>query len=160
MIDFRFPTEIGDIELFYRNISDIHLPCILDSPGTLERLQRGRAVRQTFLDGTDEEYGYGWMRQPLVDDEVVGHDGSIFVSTAYAGFLEDAGLGVVLACNTTAEPHPADVGQAVLAIATGHDAMAVPAFALRRKCEAVTGTYESFRGRSPPPSSGPVAGTR
>ena len=114
--------------------------------GTPGRLQRGRAVRQTFLDGSEEEYGYGWMRQPLLGDEVVGHGGSILVSTAYAGFLEEAGLRVVVACNTTAEPHPADLGQAVLAIATGHDATAVPAFALRRKCEAVTGTYESFRG--------------
>lgn len=113
--------------------------------GALERLQQGRAVRQTFLDGSDEEYGYGWMRQPLVDDVVVGHGGSVLVSTAYAGYLADAGLGVVVACNTTADPHPGNLGQAILAIASGQDVTAVPAFALEEKCETVTGTYTSFR---------------
>lgn len=58
----------------------------------------------------------------------------------------DAELGVVVACNTSADPHPADLGQAILAHATGHEETAVPAFALRRTCEAVTGSYESFRG--------------
>lgn len=114
------------------------------SEQAVERLQQGRAVRQTFLDGSDEEYGYGWMRQPLVDDEVVGHGGSILVSTAYGGYLAEAGLGVVVACNTTADPHPGNLGQAILAIATGHDATAVPAFALREKCEAVAGNYGGF----------------
>jgi len=78
------------------------------SPETIERCQRGRVVRQRYLDGGDEEYGYGWMRHPLLGDERVGHSGSI-------------------------------------AVATGEAPTAEPAFALEAKCEAVTGTYESFR---------------
>jgi len=118
------------------------------SPGTFERLQRRRVRWQTYLDGREEEYGYGWIAQPLVGDRVVGHGGSIGVSTAYAGYLEDERLGVAIACNASAMPHPGDVGMAVLALATGHDRTAVPAFALEEKCEAVTGTYESFGGRT------------
>lgn len=113
----------------------------------VHRLQAGRVNTQTYLNDTDEQYGFGWMRQPLLDDEVVGHGGSILISTAYIGFLENAGLGVAVACNTSAEPVPGELGQATLAIAHGHDSTAVPAFALKEKCEAVTGTYRSFRGK-------------
>jgi len=116
------------------------------SPDALERCHRPRATRHTYLDGTDQEYGYGWMRQPFLDDHLVGHGGSILVSTAYAGFLADEGLGVAVACNTTADPHPMELGAAVLAVATDRDPTREPAFALKEKCEAVTGTYESFRG--------------
>lgn len=115
------------------------------SAESVEQLQQGRTVRQTFLDGTDQQYGFGWMREPLGDDEVVGHGGSILVSTAYAGHLAETRSGVVLACNSTGAPHAGELGQAVLAIANGGDETAVPAFALEQKCEAVTGTYEAFR---------------
>lgn len=114
-------------------------------PESVERLQSGRAVRQEFLHGGVQQYGYGWMRQPVLDDELVGHGGSLLVSTAYMGFLEDEGLGIAVACNTTADPHPMHLGPAVLAAATGRDPTEVPAFALREKCEAVAGTYETFR---------------
>lgn len=115
------------------------------SSETIERLHRPRAVRQAYLDGSEEQYGYGWMRHPLGDDAALGHGGSIVVSTAYAGYLDDAGVGVVIACNTTADPHPIEVGQAILAVATGREPTDVPAYAIREKCEAVTGTYETFR---------------
>lgn len=111
---------------------------------TVDRLHEPRAVRQTYLDGSEETYGFGWMRHPVGDDLAVGHGGSIGVSTAYGGYLLDAGVGVVVACNTTADPHPIDVGQAVLAIATGQDRTVVPTYALREKCRAVTGRYATF----------------
>lgn len=115
----------------------------------VDRLQWGRAVRQTFLDGTDQAYGYGWIRQPVGSREVVGHGGSILVSTSYAGYLVDGGIGVVVACNSSAEPHTGELGKAVLAVLSDQDVTAVPAYALREKCEAVTGTYEAFRGEYP-----------
>lgn len=115
------------------------------SPEAVERLQRARAVRQAFLDGTDQEYGYGWIRQPLGTDEAIGHGGSILVATSYAGYLVDAGLGVVVACNTATEPHTAALGMAILALLSGGDVTDVPAYAMEAKCEAVTGTYEAFR---------------
>lgn len=114
--------------------------------GWLDRCQEPRAIRQTYLDGTEERYGFGWMRQSVAGDEAVGHGGSIVASTSYAGFLAEAELGVVLACNTTAEPHPMDIGLGVLALVAGSEPTAVPALAVREKCRAVAGEYEGFRG--------------
>lgn len=115
------------------------------SPDAVERLQEGRTVRQTFLDGSTQQYGYGWMRQPLAADELIGHGGSILVSTSYSGYLADAGVGVVLACNTSTTPHTGGLGAAILAVVAGKDKTAAPAYAFKEKCEAVAGTYESFR---------------
>lgn len=115
------------------------------SANTVERLQQGRVVRQSYLDGTDQEYCYGWQRQPLGSTEVIGHGGSILVSTSYAGYLPDEGIGVVVACNSSAEPHASSLGQAALALVNEQDVTEVPAYALKEKCEAVSGTYEAFR---------------
>ncbi len=115
------------------------------SPDAVERLQRPRATTDTFLDGTESSYGFGWGREPLGDDEVLGHGGGYTGATAFAGALDDAGLGVVVACNTTPSRHPMEVGKAILAVLAGTDPTAVPTVALREKCQAVTGTYEMFR---------------
>jgi CubicO group peptidase (beta-lactamase class C family) len=109
------------------------------------RLQSQRVVRQTFVDGTERGYGFGWMRQPLEDDEIIGHGGGIGVSSAYVGHLAETNCGVAIACNTVPDLHPTDIGCAVLALASGRPPTAVPAFGLRQKCQSVTGTYESFR---------------
>lgn len=103
-------------------------------------------TREVRLDGTAQEYGYGWMIQDFLGDRLVEHGGTISVSTGYVGFLEDANLGVVIGCNTASSIHPMFVGPAILAIASGENPTEVPFFALREKAEAVTGTYESHRG--------------
>lgn len=126
----------------------------------LETAHGAHATRQRFLDGSRQEYGFGWMRQPFgvgdaaddgaADDEVdtlVGHGGSVSVATAFLGWLEDAEVGVALACNTSADPHPMHVGAAVLAIATDREPKAaVPSYALDAKLGPLTGTYESVHG--------------
>lgn len=109
--------------------------------------RRPHATRQTYLDGTTQEYGYGWMTRPFLDDTLVEHGGSLGVSTAYVGFLRDAGVGVALACNDSPDVHPQHVGPAVLALLHGEDPADVTRFhALREKAERVAGTYESHRG--------------
>lgn len=103
------------------------------------------ATRQVALDGTSRDYGYGWMVSDFLGDTLVGHGGSIAIATAYVGFLEDAGLGVAVACNTSPATHPMYVGPALLAILQGEEPTAVDLFALREKLDAVEGTYESYR---------------
>lgn len=115
------------------------------SANTVGRLQQGHVVRQSYLDGTDQEYCYGWQRQPLGSVEVIGHGGSILVSTSYAGYLPSEGTGVVVACNSSGEPHASSLGQAVLGLVNEQDLTDVPAYALKEKCEAVSGTYKAFR---------------
>lgn len=113
------------------------------APETLDYLQEGRSIYQTLLDGTETEYGCAWMRHPLGTDEVVGHTGGKIGSTAYLGYLETAGYGVVVACNTSADPP--NLGRAILALVNGDPKTVLPTLAFEEKCEAVTGTYASFR---------------
>jgi CubicO group peptidase (beta-lactamase class C family) len=102
-------------------------------------------TRETRLDGTTQEYGYGWMIQDFLGDRLVEHGGTITVSTGYVGFLEDAGIGVAIGCNTASDIHPMFVGPAVLAILSGEEPTAVPFFALREKLQRIAGSYESHR---------------
>lgn len=115
------------------------------TPDSVDRLQEGRVVAVTDGDGREMEAGYGWTRRPLGTDVVGGVSGSILVATSYAGRLQEAGVGVVVASNMSATPPAAAVGQAVLALVDGQDITAVPGYALNAKCEAVAGTYEGFR---------------
>lgn len=122
----------------------------------LSTAHEAHTTRHRFLDGNRQGYGYGWMRQPFhvgpeaeADDvdTLVSHGGSVSVATAFLGWLEDAEIGVALACNTSADPHPMHVGAAVLAIATGREPeAAVPKYALDATLDPLSGTYESVHG--------------
>jgi CubicO group peptidase (beta-lactamase class C family) len=114
---------------------------------TVAEAHEQHSTRHTRIDGVEQGYGYGWMTEEYLDDQLVAHGGSVGVSTAWQGFLEDEGLGVVVLCNTSADPHPMHVGPALLAILQGETPEQVePHYALSAKCEGLTGEYESFRG--------------
>lgn len=112
-----------------------------------EMLERAHAGHVDVGDG--RRYGYGWFRDDefLGEHTLVGHSGSIAVSSAYAGFLPEADLGVAVAANTS-PPFPLGVvGQAVLAEALGVDPdEAVPFFARQRRHDLLTGEYAAYRG--------------
>jgi CubicO group peptidase (beta-lactamase class C family) len=129
-LQFQFDPEVG----------------VLD-PSLLEEAKQAHATRLTYLDGTEQGYGYGWMRRPFLGDVLIEHGGSLAVSTAYVGYLDHAELGVALACNDSPAAHPDRVGPAILAILQGQDpASATRYYGLRSKAERVAGEYESFRG--------------
>ncbi|MFB6153995.1 MAG: serine hydrolase [Halodesulfurarchaeum sp.] len=113
----------------------------------LEEARSGHISRQTYIDGTDQQYGYGWMRRPFLGDDLIEHGGSLAVSTAYLGYLEDEHLGVALACNDSPETHPDRVGPALLSILKGEDPVdATRYYSLRRKARRLAGEYTSYRG--------------
>lgn len=121
-------------------------PDVID-PGLLDAAHEPHTVRQEYLDGTEQFYGYGWMRRSFLDDELVEHGGTLGISSSYVGFLEDGELGVAVAANTTPETHPGDVGPAVLAILRDEaPSEVVPYYGIDAKLDRVTGEYESFRG--------------
>lgn len=91
-------------------------------------------------------YGYGWRTRDLLGRDLVGHGGSILVSTAYAGFLPEEDLGVAVACNASPGYGLAEFGQAVAAIALGSDPDELPFFARKRRVDRLTGEYETYRG--------------
>ncbi|MDY6818519.1 MAG: serine hydrolase [Halobacteriales archaeon] len=112
----------------------------------LDRMHQAHATRYQRLDGSTYRYGYGWGVEDFLDDVLVGHSGSVGVSTGYLGFLKDRDLGVAIGCNTTHEYALAEIGKAALAIVEGHDpAERVPLFGLREKLATVTGEYSSYR---------------
>ncbi|MFB6178069.1 MAG: serine hydrolase, partial [Halobaculum sp.] len=115
-------------------------------PDRLDSAHEAHTTRQTYLDGTEQGYGYGWMRRSLLDDTVIEHGGSLGVSTAYVGFLEDADLGVALACNDSPDVHPQFVGPALLALLSDENPIdATRFYGLRAAADRVTGEYESYR---------------
>lgn len=116
-------------------------------PDRLMQARQAHATRQQFIDGTEQTYGYGWTQQPFLGDELLGHGGSLAVSTAYLGFLADGQVGVAVACNDSPATHPQHVGPALLAILDGQDpADATRYYGLRQKARAVAGEYESVHG--------------
>lgn len=104
-------------------------------------------TRYENVDGVEREYGYGLSVQSFLDDTLVGHGGMMGTTTAFIGYLAEAEVGVVIACNTAPAHHPTVAGHALLAILQGEDPEdAVPRLALEQKADSLVGEYESYRG--------------
>lgn len=91
-------------------------------------------------------YGYGWRTRQVADRAMVGHGGSVAVSTAYAGFIPDEDIGIAVAVNAAPAYSLAHLGEAIAAAAVGADPRSVPYFTRQRRLERITGRYESYRG--------------
>jgi CubicO group peptidase (beta-lactamase class C family) len=91
-------------------------------------------------------YGYGWRRREVAGETVIGHGGSIAVSTAYVGFTPDHEWGVAVLCNAAADRGPEEVADGIFSVLLGGDPSEVPAFARRDRLDELAGTYESYRG--------------
>lgn len=103
-------------------------------------------TRYENVDGVERNYGYGLSIQSFLDDTLVGHGGMMGTTTAFVGYLEDAEVGVVVACNTAPAHHPTVTGHALLSILRGREPeAAVPRLALEAKAERLVGEYESYR---------------
>jgi CubicO group peptidase (beta-lactamase class C family) len=103
--------------------------------------------RSAGREGPDRQYGYGWFRDEgfLGDRTLLGHSGSITVSSAYQGFLPDEELGVAVASNTSPAFPLGVVGEGVLAAALGEDPEeSVPFFRLRRRHDRLAGEYAAY----------------
>ena len=116
------------------------------SPESLAAMTTPVETFGTYFDGREVGYGYGLMIEDFLDDRLVGHGGSVAVSNAWFGYLEDAELGAALACTTGPEAHPADAGMAVLAMLHDEEPEEVqPHYRLVAALEAATGEYEDYR---------------
>ncbi|AUX10319.1 beta-lactamase [Halalkaliarchaeum desulfuricum] len=92
-------------------------------------------------------YGYGWRTRKIAGTQLVGHGGSIMVSTAYVGFLPEEGLGVAIACNIGARPHPTQVAEGIVATLQGEDpADVVPYYTYHDSIDPLVGSYEAYAG--------------
>ncbi|WP_277554193.1 serine hydrolase [Halobaculum limi] len=99
------------------------------------------------IDTPSGPYGYGWRTRECCGYDLVGHSGSIAVSSAYVGFAPETGLGVVVAANASPGYPLVRLGEGVFACAVGADPQgAVPFFERRRRFDRLTGEYTAYRG--------------
>ena len=99
------------------------------------------------VDTPSGPYGYGWRTREIAGTKLVGHGGSIMVSTAYVGFLPEEDLGVAIACNVGARPHPTQVAEGIVAILQEQGpAEIVPYYAYRDRIDPLLGSYEAYAG--------------
>ncbi|GAB6880632.1 serine hydrolase [Halorubrum gandharaense] len=113
------------------------------TPDTLARAHEGHVP-----DG-DRHYGYGWSRREVefLDRTLVGHGGSLGVSSSYVGFTTDGDYAVAIGANTTPGVTPPTVAQGVLAILEGEDpADVVPHYARKARFDELVGEYAGYRG--------------
>lgn len=132
------------------------LQCLLDdgelagrrvlTAETVDAMTRGQVGWNETIDGEQRGYGYGLAVEDFLGERLLGHAGGVVHAQSYVGALDERGLGVALAINTHGV-HIDELARGVLAIVVGESPVEVlPGLALREKLEAVTGTYETYRG--------------
>lgn len=118
----------------------------LASEESFEQMQRIHIHRP---DGYYGEYGYGYglgITPDFFGHELIGHGGSIAVSTAYMAFVPDLGAGVVMMGNSSGMSY-ATIAESVFAILMGKDPdEVIPALVIRSRMKRLTGRYEVYRG--------------
>jgi CubicO group peptidase (beta-lactamase class C family) len=100
-------------------------------------------------DGYYGEFGYGYglsITPDFFGHEMIGHGGSITVSTAYMAFVPDLKAGVIMMGNSSGMSYSI-IAESVFAILMGIDpGEAIPALVIRERMQRLMGSYETYRG--------------
>lgn len=118
----------------------------LASPESISRMEEFR-VRLPYR-GPFGEVGYGYGLQVVPDflgRTLVGHGGSVLVSTAYLGYLPEEGVGVATLANGSGYPL-AQLGMYALALLIGEDPDDLPFVRREAALAELVGAYETFKG--------------
>ncbi len=93
-------------------------------------------------------YCYGWARSTdFLGKELIWHTGGIDVSVAFAGFLPEKKVGVVLAANGSSFP-TFQVGAYALALLAGEEPNRLSMISKENALERLVGEYENYKGLS------------
>ena len=93
-----------------------------------------------------EGYGFGLSIVPdFYGCKLVGHGGSVLVSTAYMGYLPEKNIGITLLANG-AGYQLSQIGQYGLALMLGEGPEELPFIKMEQSLEALTGRYETYKG--------------
>lgn len=107
---------------------------------------RVRLPYEPFISKGPIYYGYGLAIRPgFLGHDLIGHGGSVLVSTAYMGFIPEEKVGVVLLANGSGYPL-SYMGMYALAILMGRDPMELPIFRYEKTLEELSGIYETYKG--------------
>jgi CubicO group peptidase (beta-lactamase class C family) len=91
-------------------------------------------------------YGYGLAITPdFLGCRLIGHGGSVIVSTAHLSLIPELGIGVISMANSGGIPL-AFVNMSILAILAGEDpSEALPFWRVRKRMKLLVGKYETYR---------------
>ncbi len=91
-------------------------------------------------------YGYGLSAYPdFFGKKLVGHGGSVLVSTAHMAFVPEAGIGAIVLSNGSGYPMQY-FAHCALALMLGENPWEIPALRLERILDRLAGVYETYRG--------------
>lgn len=143
------PTEMANYTRMFVGDGSVDGTSVLSSR-RLEEMTTPVSTFGTRIDGRDIGYGYGLQIEDFLGDTLIGHGGSITISNAWFGYLDDAGVGVAIARSTapstTFDVEPSSLGPGVLSILQDEaPTESVLHFRLLDALERVTGEYTSYR---------------
>ena len=115
------------------------------SKESIEEMEKPR-IRVPYEVFGGESYGYGWMVTPsFLGRKLVGHGGSVLVSTAYVGYLPEEKLGVAVLANASGYPLSM-IGIYALALMLGKDPEELEIVKRDRILDKLAGKYETYMG--------------
>lgn len=108
-----------------------------------------QTVPHLFGDTTDAQptrhYGYGLSVQTdFFGGTLIGHGGSVLVSTAQLAFIPERQVGVAVLANGSGYP-TAHIAQVALALLLGEDPAALPFYQVEHALASVTGHYHTYQ---------------
>jgi CubicO group peptidase (beta-lactamase class C family) len=93
-----------------------------------------------------EAYGFGLHIIPdFFGNKLIGHGGSVLVSTAYIGYLLKKRIGIALLANGSGYPM-SQLGLYGLALMCGEEPEELPFVKIERTFERLEGKYETYKG--------------
>lgn len=91
-------------------------------------------------------YGYGLSISPdFLGHTLIGHGGSVLISTAYMGFIPEQGVGIALLANGSGYSL-SQLGMYGLALLVGKDPEELPFVRMEKALTELVGTYETYKG--------------
>ena len=109
--------------------------------------QGGSPQTAAHLPATPSHYGLGLsITDDFLGEPVIGHSGSLIVTSSYVGFMPKSNVGVAVLSNGNGYPAPA-IAKVALAILLGRDPSEELAFVrMENLLKELSGQYETFRG--------------
>ncbi|MCD6510288.1 MAG: serine hydrolase [Thermoprotei archaeon] len=93
-----------------------------------------------------EAYGYGLIVYPnFLGHKLIGHSGSVWVYTAFMGYIPERKIGVTVLANSSGYPL-SYIGMYALANMLGKSPEELPFIRMEGLLKKLEGTYESYKG--------------
>lgn len=119
------------------------------TPESLEAMMSPRVAlpleANPLWGGAQGHYGYGLSIQAFFGERLVGHGGSVLVSTAHLAFIPERKLGVAILANGSGYPL-GQLAQVAMAQLLGRDPAELPFMRAEAALAPLAGLYETFKG--------------